>query len=45
MVLAPKQKYKAMEQDRSPEINHAPMGTLFVQRRQEYTMGQRQPLQ
>ena len=29
MVLAQKQKYRPMEQD-SSEINHAPMGTLFL---------------
>ena len=46
MVLAQKQKYRPMEQDRKP-INK-PMhlwGPYSLQRRQEYTMGQRQPLQ
>ena len=44
MVLA--QKYRPMEQDRKPR--NKPMHlwvTYFWQRRQEYTMGQRQPLQ
>ena len=46
MVLAQKQKYRPMEQDRKPR--NKPMHLLvpyFWQRRQEYTMGQRQPLQ
>ena len=46
MVLAQKQKYKPMEQDRKPR--NKPMHlwvTYFWDRRQEYTMGQRQPLQ
>ena len=46
MVLARKQKYRPMEQDRKPR--NKPMHLwvpYFLQRRQEYTMGQRQPLQ
>ena len=46
MVLAQKQKYRQMEQDRKPR--NKPMHLwvpYFWQRRQEYTMGQRQPLQ
>ena len=30
MVLAQKQKYRPTEQMGSPEITHAPMGTLFL---------------
>ena len=30
MVLAPKQKHRPVEQERSPEISHAPMGTLVL---------------
>ena len=30
MVLAQKQKYRPMEQDRKPRNTHAPMGTLFL---------------
>ena len=46
MVLAQKQKYRPMEQDRKPR--NKPMHLwvpYFRQSRQEYTMGQRQPLQ
>ena len=46
MVLAQKQKHRPMEQDRKPR--NKPMHLwlpYFWQRRQEYTMGQRQPLQ
>ena len=46
MVLAQKQNYRPMEQDRKPR--NKPMHLwvpYFLQRRQEYTMGQRQPLQ
>ena len=46
VVLAQKQKYRPMEQDRKPR--NKPMHLwvpYFLQRRQEYTMGQRQPLQ
>ena len=46
MILAQKQKYRPMEQDRKPR--NKPMHQwvpYFWQRRQEYTMGQRQPLQ
>ena len=45
MVLAQKQKYRPMEKDRKPR--NKPMHLwvpYFSQRRQEYTMGQRQPL-
>ena len=46
MVLAQKQKYRAMEQDRNPrkKLIHLWV-SYFWQRRQEYTMGKRQPLQ
>ena len=46
VVLAQKQKWRPMEQDREPR--NKPMHlwvSYFLQRRQEYTMGQRQPLQ
>ena len=46
MVLAQKHKYRPMEQDRKPR--NKPMHlwvSYFWQRRQEYTMGQRHPLQ
>ena len=46
MVLAQKQKYRPMEQDRKPR--NKPMHLwvpYFWKRRQEYTMGQRQLLQ
>ena len=46
MVLAEKQKFRPVEQDRKPR--NKPMHLwvpYFWQRRQEYTMGQRQPLQ
>ena len=46
MVLVQKQKYRPLEQDRKPR--NKPMHlqvSYFWQRRQEYTMGQRQPLQ
>ena len=45
MVLAQKQKYRPMEQARKPR--NKPMHlwlACFWQRRQKYTMGQRQPL-
>ena len=46
MALAQKQRYRPMEQDRKPR--NKPMYlwvSYFWQRRQEYIMGQRQPLQ
>ena len=46
MVLAQKQKYRPMEQYRKPR--NKPMHLwvpYFWQRKQEYTIGQRQPLQ
>ena len=46
MVLAQKEKYRPMEQDRKPR--NKPMHlwvSYFWQKRREYTMGQRQPLQ
>ena len=46
MVLTQKQKYRPMEQDRKPR--NKPMYlwvSYFWQRRQDYTIGQRQPLQ
>ena len=47
MVLAQKQKYRPMEQDRKPrnKPTHLWVPYFFLQRRQEHTMGQRQPLQ
>ena len=46
MVLAQKQKYRPMEQDRKPRDKPMHLWlTYFWQRRQEYAMGQRQPLQ
>ena len=46
MVLAQKQKYRPMEQDRKPinKLMHLWV-PYFRQRRQEYTMRKRQPLQ
>ena len=46
MVLAQKQKYTPIEQDRKPrnKLMHLSV-PYFLQKRQEYTMGQRQPLQ
>ena len=42
MLLAQKQKYRRMEQDRKPKNKPMPLCVLyFLQRRQEYTMGQR----
>ena len=46
MVLAQKQKYRSIEQDTKP--GNKPMhiwSPYFLQRRQEYTMEKRQPLQ
>ena len=46
MALAQKQKHRPMEQDRKPRNKPMHLWVLyFSQRRQEYTMGQRQPLQ
>ena len=46
MVLAQKQKYRPMEQARKLRSKPLQIWVLyFWQRRQEYTMGQRQPLQ
>ena len=46
MVLAQKQKYRPMGQDRKPKNTSMHLWVpYFWQRRQEYTMGQRQPLQ
>ena len=46
MVLAQKQKYRSMEQDRKPRNKPTHLWvSSFWQRRQEYTMRQRQPLQ
>ena len=46
MVLAQKQKYGTMEQDRKPRNKPVHLWLpYFWQRRQEYTMGQRQLLQ
>ena len=45
MVLAQKQKYRLMEQDKEPRDKPTHLWVFyFWQRRQEYTMGQRQPL-
>ena len=46
MVLTQKQKYRSIEQDR--KLRNKPMNLsvpYFRQRKQEYTMGQRQPRQ
>ena len=46
MVVAQKQKYRPMQQDRKPSNKSMHLWVpYFWQRRQEYTMGQRQPLQ
>ena len=46
MVLAQKQKYRSMVQDRMPRDKHTHIWTPNLrQRRQEYTMEKRQPLQ
>ena len=46
MVLAQKQKHRPMEQDRKPRDKPMHLWVTYIwQRRQEYTMGQRQPLQ
>ena len=46
MVLAQKQKYRPMEQDRKPRNKPLHLWVpYFWQRRQEYTMGQWQPFQ
>ena len=46
MVLTQKQKYRSMEQDRKPRSRFMHLWVhYFWQRRQEYTTGQRQPLQ
>ena len=46
MLLAHKQIYKSMEQYRKPRNKPIHLWvSYFWQRRQEYTMGQRQPLQ
>ena len=45
MVVAQKQKYRPMQQDRKPSNKSMHLWVpYFWQRRQEYTMGQRQPL-
>ena len=45
MVLAQKQKYRPMEQDRKPRNKPMHLWVPYFWQRQEYTMGQRQPLQ
>jgi len=46
MILAQKQKYRPMEQDGKPRNKPMHLWLPFIwQRRQEYTVGQRQPLQ
>ena len=46
MVLAQKQKYRPMKQDRKPRDKPMHLWVLYIwQRRQEYTMEQREPLQ
>ena len=46
MVLAQKQKYRPMEQDTKPRNKPMHLSVpYFWKRRQEYTMGKRQPLQ
>ena len=45
MVLAQRQKYRSMEQNRKPRDKSTNPGTPYLrQRRQEYTMEKRQPL-
>ena len=45
-VLAHKQKYRPMEQDRNPRNKLMHLWVpYFLQRRKEYTLGKRQPLQ
>ena len=45
MVLAQRQKYRSMEQNRKPRDKPLYLWTPYLQqRRQEYTMGKRQPL-
>ena len=46
MVLAQKHKYRPLEQDRQPRNKPMHLRVHYIwQRMQEYTMGQRQPLQ
>ena len=46
VILAQKQKHRPMEKDRKPRDKPTHLWVpYFWQRRQEYTMGQRQPLQ
>ena len=46
MVLAQKQKYRSMEQDRKPRNKPMQLWVpYFLHKRQEYTIGQRHPLQ
>ena len=46
MVLAQKLKYRPIEHDRKPRNKHMNLWvSYFWQRRQKYTMGQRQPVQ
>ena len=45
MVLAQRQKFRSMEQSRKPRDKATYLWTPYLrQRRQEYTMGKRQPL-
>ena len=44
MVLAQRQKYRSMEQNRKPRDKSMNLWTPYLQqRRQEYTMAKRQP--
>ena len=46
MVLAQKQKYRPMEKDRKPRNKPMHLWVAYIwQRRQDYTIGQRQPRQ
>ena len=46
MVLAQKQKYRPMEKDRKPRNKPMHLWVAYIwQRRQDYTIGQRHPLQ
>ena len=45
MVLAQKQKYRPMEQDRKPRNKPMHLWVPYFWQRQDYIMGQRQPLQ
>ena len=41
MVLAQKQKYRSMERDKSPEIRHAHMVTLYLMKEERIYSGEK----